>query len=269
MNDRYEKWRRWMAAIYSEVVDVVVHRHIFTETVELVKAHSELRDRPSTFFQFMKSGYATLATTAVRRQGTSHKDSVSLLRLLKEMANTPEALTCARYKAAFPTWRTADEFFGRFADASGKKLDAAPIKRDAQRLQEAVQATVAYADQRVAHLDERSLRYEFTRPTYADLDGALEALEDLAKKYQRLLNGSVPDETLPTWQYDWMAIFDYSWRPQRCSAMTAKGVQCRRRPGPGNKMCSQHSQRGSIEQGQESNPRRCAGDGRGSTTDGA
>jgi hypothetical protein len=63
---------------------------------------------------------------------------------------------------------------------------------------------------RVAHRAANQIRWP---PTYAELDGCVDLLEELLKECVLLLEGVGLDRVLPVWQYDWRAPFRVQWIP--------------------------------------------------------
>ena len=68
-----------------------------------------------------------------------------------------------------------------------------------------------FATKKVAHLDEAP---PAALPTFDELDACVDLLERIVLNYELILKISAPHSLLPTWQYDWKAIFYEPWIPR-------------------------------------------------------
>jgi hypothetical protein len=96
MQQKFEKWQKWIEVIFKDVQTALVYQKVFWEVQDIIKENPKIQ-KPSTFYQFLGSGFATLGAVAVRRQIKTQKDSISLALLLKEIASDPQVLSRERY----------------------------------------------------------------------------------------------------------------------------------------------------------------------------
>ena len=88
---------------------------MYLEVQRIIQNNPSVRDKPSSFYEFMNNGYVTLAATAVRRQVKVDKQSISLAGLMTELSETPEVFSRERFKQEHPNYIGADGFFDEFA----------------------------------------------------------------------------------------------------------------------------------------------------------
>lgn len=206
MNDKFDKWNGWLDVIYKEISTLSIHRYIFWEVQEIVKNNSRIQ-KPSSFYDFLTSAYVTSTLIGIRKQVKERNDSISFARLMKEIYDTPDVLSRARYVALYKNSgrkRFANKDFDRFAGKVEIHVDPKLVKSDIQELKEKVQICEKYTDMRVAHIDKRSINHI---PTFEDIDNCIDLLETFLKKYLLLLRASSPNSILPVWQYNWKEIF--------------------------------------------------------------
>jgi len=225
MDDRFNKWNKWIDMIRSEITRLSIDRNIFWEVQDIIKNNPKIQ-KPSSFYDFLRNAYAASALMGVRRQVKIDKDSISFAKLLREICDNPEILSRTRYFAHYKgnsveeiakrlgitveKYRSQD--FNQFAGKAGDHVDPELIKLDLGELKSKAQQCEKYADQRVAHLDKKAIS---NIPTFTDLDKCIDFLEMLIKKYYLLFRARVLTRILPESQnkYDWKAIFKEAWIP--------------------------------------------------------
>ncbi len=236
---RFAQWRSWLRIIAKDVQDLVIGRHIFWEVQGIIKANPKIQ-KPSSFYGWMGMTYAAWGLMAVRRQ--LDNDSVSLKKLLGEMAIKPQILSRERYVAAYATTlmgpaaravregsadshmqggayaisraeaeEIANRSFDKFAGRGHPHIPKERIESDISQLRQVTEQVKVFADKRIAHLVNLQPR---VLPTFNDLDKCVSLLEKLVLKYELILKRSAPASLLPTWQYDWKAIFYEPWIPR-------------------------------------------------------
>ncbi len=211
MDKLFNKWIRWLEIIHKEVTSLSVNRHIFWEVQEIIKKNKKIQ-KPSSFYEFLGSAYASLAVMGIRRQVKIDKQSISFARLLDQISNTPTAISRQRFVALYGANSMMTEIgerdFKKFSDKSGRHVDPNIAVADLKLLQKKALKCEKFADMRVAHFDKRALK---NPPTFNDLDECIDYLEELLKKYTLIFRAVCLDSVLPTWQYDWKEIFLHPW----------------------------------------------------------
>ena len=206
------RWRRWIKRLEPEVKELVVSMHIFTETRAIVAANREIQT-PDEFHDWWSRNYAWAASVRVRQVCDVDPRSVSLVRLLKDIARTPGSITrrCfARPYRAEIQW-VAERRFDTIAGKGAVRLPASVPAKDLKQLRQAESRIRVFVNKQVAHLDRMNRRRKL--PKYSELHGAITLIERLYVKYERLLLSRGPGKLLPTWLDDWRSVFRKPWLP--------------------------------------------------------
>jgi hypothetical protein len=158
----------------------------------------------------MAGVYADSGLMAVRRQLDLDTRSISLARLLTEIAAHPHILSRARFVALYrPEMRDVAQWeFDRHLGAGAGHVDPKDVQRDLDELRNRTEDVERYGTKRVAHLDATGPK---DVPTMGELEATLDLLGWLLKKYMMLIKALSYHE--PEWTYDWKAIFREPWIP--------------------------------------------------------
>lgn len=216
MDPKFQKWQRWIEAIYEELQGVLVQRHIFWEVQEIIKANPSIQ-KSSAFYGFLGNAYASLGLTAVRRLTKNQKDSVSLTGLLLDIQQNPEVLCEENYRALFSAGSLGPigGEFGRICEGTvNNHIDPAVPANEVDEIRHKSKSLEDFVDKKVAHLDRRALTGGVSSPTFNELDQCLDYLEKLVLKYYLLLTAICSTSATPTFQYDWQEIFTEPWIQQ-------------------------------------------------------
>lgn len=203
----------WIERVYDETVTLFAYRSFYRGLAEMTQANDTIP--PSSFFDALGAWYATTQAMGVRRQTDSGADAVSLARLLANMADHPQVMTRARFAALWDDeehWRRrADEQYDRYAGERAETIAPEQYRGDLERFQETARPIKDYVDRLVAHNDQR----ELTRvPTYAELNEAIDLLEEMLNKYMVLLKATSVPSADPVHQQDWKQAFTVPWLRQ-------------------------------------------------------
>jgi hypothetical protein len=232
----FRTWTGWIDTIRKDVTDLVIGKHVFWEVQDIIKANLAIQ-KPSSFYGWLGMMYTAWGSMAVRRQ--LDNDSVSLKKLLSEMANSPELVSRQRYVSAYAATltgnsehvsplpsaaseaqggahvftraeaeRIANRGFDKFAGRGNPYVPKDAVERDISQLREVGENVKVFADKNIAHLVDFQPK---ALPTFNDLDDCVNVIEALVIKYEQILKRSAPHSLLPTWQYDWKAIFYEPW----------------------------------------------------------
>ena len=217
---RFARWRDWLKIIRKDVQGLVISRHIFWEVQKIIK-DNPLVQKPSSFYQWLGAAYCTQISMGIRRQLDTDTRSVSLHRLLCEIKKAPYVLSRERFQsiykpnpAIFTACQAAELANKCFDKYAGQNVDHLPVKKvgcDLRDLCNQSRKVERAATKKVAHLDEKP---PTELPSFGELDACLDLLEQLVLRYQMVFEASAPASLLPTWQYDWMAIFYEPWIPR-------------------------------------------------------
>ena len=189
MDQKFEKWKKWLDQIYCQVVDLVTTQRIFSEVWAIVERNPKLQ-KPNSFYKFLNDTYAAYGISAVRRQIKPHKDSISFARLLKEIIVTPDVLSRDRFVDLYSAnmKNIANDLFDKeFSTKYIDHIDPNIVQWDLYRLETHGNKLEDFADKRIAHYDKRAPQHI---PTFAELDACIDCLEELMRKYWLLFKAS-------------------------------------------------------------------------------
>jgi hypothetical protein len=229
---RRTKWRRWIARLEDEFHSLLMARATFDTVHGIVRSNPRIQT-PYHFHVWLVHNYVFAVSVRIRRLmdlGTRKgQESVSLLRLLKEIENSSSAMTRRSF-----LWRCHGEIraamgeeFDRIAGSGRASLPSAVPRRDRERLERAHRRIRRWVDKRFAHLDQRNLSLK--PPTMDEMNRVVDLLAQTFLKYRLLLRssscildpGRVHDPVrwydrkslLPPWQEDWTSVFEQAWIP--------------------------------------------------------
>lgn len=177
MKQKIEKWQRDIERIQQSVVRLCDYRRWNRVYETIVNANPRLHPG-IPILDYFRNVYGDYAAMAIRRLARPHKDAVSLLGLLEDLAANASFITrdwmrefCrqpiaatggTQYPAAFAN-DLADNDFKKFADATGQSLDAQIVLDDAAKLKIATEKIVALTDTAIAHDDRKGPQFHVRR----------------------------------------------------------------------------------------------------------
>jgi hypothetical protein len=212
LDNKLDKWIRWLPTIEQEIQGLAMAKDIFWSVQELIKSNPAIHS-PSIFYWYMGNTYVAYALTGIRRQVKPQKDSISLKQLLTEIGDEPEKISRQYYRSLYTEpdkAHFADRHFDRYCAAPGDAhVSAAMVQDDLSKLVASAATCEDFADKRVAHRDKRP---PAALPKFKEADQAIDTIHELCLKYRLILIADCQTTLLPTYQYDWRAIFDHPWR---------------------------------------------------------
>jgi hypothetical protein len=209
------KWIRWVDRIGGELTRSAVDREVFEQWEAIVKSNPAL-DMNSRFMSFIWSSYFYQQVLVVRRQVQPKPPSISLVRLLREVADYSTHFTrdvfVNRYaRPVFPKeHREGHRLFDTFAGRAAPQLSADRVRADAARIVGVSRKLKYLSDKWLAHSDSRR---RWPRLGFRQLNRALDALYEAWRRYHVLVRGG-PIDADPNWLAgtDWQHVFDVPWR---------------------------------------------------------
>jgi hypothetical protein len=209
-----ELWVQWRAdidRIYKETVYAFRNRLVFREVLSIARNNERLRNEAGFFFDWLRGVYGRDQAVAVRREADDSLDAINLVQLMRQMTKRPEVMSRARYKAHFPadTVINAEMQDRQFNDLAGGAdlISKAVIGEDRKRLIARCEPVVTYVSKMVAHRTPAT----GIALTIAQIDEALDAIEEVFQKYYVMLTGRSLLQAEPAIQFDWESIFTYPW----------------------------------------------------------
>jgi hypothetical protein len=211
-DSKLEKWIRWLKVVHDDIQQLLIKRDIFWEVQDIIKTNSELR-KPSSFYAYLGDTYVTYIAMGIRRQmkDDSRGRSISFVRLLTEIADTPTVLSRKYYVSLYkdsadqlPANADFDEFCGCDKTCISEKM----VTADVRELRRVASVVEDFADKRIAHHDKRQPK---VMPRFEQVDSCLDALDRLYCKYHLAFHAEAMDSLMPVYQYDWKQIFTVPW----------------------------------------------------------
>jgi hypothetical protein len=215
---RSEKWRDWIdGKIKNEVLAMHLRRVPWRE----INAAARDNDLPPSYWwEYFSDTYAVTQSIAIRRQIDDGENSISLGRLLHEIANHPEEITRQRWLDLWsgdgdPYWRNRAErqWQENFAGDDPDLLNPALPADAFDKLREGGAKMKRYVDRNIAHVDRRKLP-PGQMPTYDDIDTAIDLIGSTFSSYFSLLTAASFLSLTPEIQTDWRAVFRVPWMPE-------------------------------------------------------
>lgn len=206
-----QKWRRWLKRIERDVLDLVIAQHIYEGIGTIVLSNPAIQ-QPSDVHSWMSRNYGIATVIGIRRLTDTDPRSVSLARLLLDLAANPNAVTreshVCRYRLDL---RGAGEhWFDEFAGKGENTLPPKVPSRHLRQLTEAERRIRQLVNKRIAHLDQRNVRRKPVQ--FQEIHDVIRVIERTVIEYKLLLEGASPQPSLlPTWLYDWWEVFYQPW----------------------------------------------------------
>jgi polyhydroxyalkanoate synthesis regulator phasin len=191
----WAKWQGWTRTIEAELQRVLFDQLLFDDFRGVCEQNGDwIDEHQGDFFTgLVKRSYAASAFMAIRRQLKTNDQSVSLLRLLSELAAQSHQLTLDRFKElqgegnnkAFD-WRK--DALEKLADDQNKNVvSRARVESDIAEIKALTKQVEEIADRVVAHHDPRGSE---ANVSFDDLHTSIEALDRIVHKYIVFFIGS-------------------------------------------------------------------------------
>lgn len=204
-------WNEWLENISNDIFDLAINRDTWRELRKIVEANPDIQT-PTFFHNWIETLYATTQAVGVRRQNDRSSDVISLRRLLESMKVNAHLLTRKRFIDLYPRGmrdRHAEDAFDRYCGTGKARLDPAVVDSLLNRLDQAATVVHNFVSKRMAH----HVKGASTIATFADLDKALDSLEDVLKHVVMILRANGLQTAVPVHLEDWKAVFRKPWIP--------------------------------------------------------
>jgi hypothetical protein len=209
------KWTHWIDRISAELARSSVDREVFKQWSDIVERNPNL-DMNNRFMSLIWSCYFDRQVLVVRRQVHCKKQSISLVRLLHEVAGYSGRLTRQDFVTSYTrprfrdTWREGHRLFDTFAGRGREYVSRDRVLADAARLVWLSRGLKYISDKWLAHSDPRR---RWPRLGFRQLNRALDALYDAWKRYHVLVRrGPIDADPKRLAGSDWQHVFDIPWR---------------------------------------------------------
>ena len=162
-DDIYSKWVEWIDTIAKETIGLFGFRDYWRGLAQMTQANPDIP--PSTIFNVLAIWYGSAMMIGIRRQTDRRSDSVSLWRLLTEMAQRPDVITRSRHVAVWvgdgydADWRSreGDKSFTTFAGEGAETIPPDRMLADRQRLRDVAEPIIRHVNKR-SRIETRTSR---------------------------------------------------------------------------------------------------------------
>jgi hypothetical protein len=199
--------------IHDDIMTLHHNRYIWKSLLAM------LEQNPDAVFHSAVNGwlsrlYSTTQAVGIRRQAATGSGDITLANVLKQIASSPRKVTLEQFLALTPNLDAkvlTKQWEANWQSGGKNFMDSARVKADQVRLEEASAAVHHYVNKRIAHLDK-----VVNAPplTYDDINGALDTLGDVFKRYYRLLTGDQLAQLTPAMGRTWTQAFEFPWATQ-------------------------------------------------------
>jgi hypothetical protein len=205
----FKKWISWADDIKKDIQKMVDNQQIFLGFSEVVQANWEhiKRHNGVRFCYFIRTCYGAQAAMGIRRHLKTNPDSISLLRLVEEIAKCANQFTYDFYISQYPidksyvNWQKGT--FSQFSH-DGKVISEDIIEADLKKASDLGEQIETFVDRVLAHLDRRGWDGQVT---YEDLEIMIKQFDELVCKYLTLITAEGYHTLEAAIAYDWKAIF--------------------------------------------------------------
>src|SRR5215510_2486158 len=118
MDQKLNKWLRWLKVVENDIQQMLIHRNIFWEVQKIIRKNRNIQ-QPSSFYQYLGVTYVSYITMGIRRQVKIDKQSISFARLLSEIIETPSILSRVYFRSLYKgsvAEDLADRDFDKFVE---------------------------------------------------------------------------------------------------------------------------------------------------------
>ncbi|MCJ7654537.1 MAG: hypothetical protein MUO97_04420, partial [Dehalococcoidia bacterium] len=205
-----KKWIKWLGIIEVEVQQLLIAKDIFWTVQNLIKRNKRIQ-KPSSFYRYLGDTYVSHVLMGIRRQVKIDRQSISLARLLSEIASDPKRISRNYYKTLYigsTVEAHADRDFDKFCGDDPNCISVQMVTLDLEHLREVTKKCENFADRRIAHRDKHKPN---VLPKFIEVDECIEVLDKLCVKYHSIFHAAWTKSLMPTYQYDWLQIFNEPW----------------------------------------------------------
>ncbi len=205
--------RRKLARDLESVLDAIQDLH---NSVYVFRKFRELRNGDprllvhSPFIEWLTENYVHSTAVGVRKQVKA--SGVSMRCVLDALERNPRVVSRQHFLGFFDghplTESVGKEQFDGFAGPKAQFLSPDTVRRDKEHLLARCQKVEHLVDKRIAHYDRVDV---LPVPTFGELEDAVEALEEVSRKYSILLRGADRGFEF-SYLEEWDAVLRFAWR---------------------------------------------------------
>lgn len=179
------EWQSQYGEIWTELLDLFVGRTVLWRMIQILGR----KGRPPHYgvvLGAVQLAYPTYAAIAVRRLVDNRRGTLSVYKLLEQIANHPADLSRALFVSRWDPSQSdvAHRSFERLVGRRESHLTKKMVAADKQRLLDRTAKIVQWAHEHFAH---RAAHPTASRPSFRNLRMAIEAVNRISNKYAELL----------------------------------------------------------------------------------
>ena len=217
-DDVWDRWRADIERIKQDAYELFSARRTFREIADVFANNPQLQETGGHLWQWMLVNYTNFVIMRIRRETDDQGNTISMTRLLLDIADCPTVITRRRYmdmlslKPGSHRIQMNERYFtdiwmSSAATGPDDVVDAVRVAEDRRSLDTAAARVQKVGNLLVAHrqrVDVRELRVP-------EVDGAFDAIEETITKYYTLLHGSTIIQLEPAPQFNTTEAFMFPW----------------------------------------------------------
>lgn len=202
------QWREDYQKIRVVLMELLMNRRILWTLLRDLSGRRSLRYYAGTIVGAQQMSFAAYNVSMVRQMVDDDKDTLSLLNLLRDIAEHPEEISRRWYVAQWnPDFHeVAERRFDALVGKGRRHLTREIVQTDLRRLTVRTARVVKWTNEHVAHRARRPT----TAATFRDLRFAIENINRIANKYAALLHDR--EVVMPVIQEQWRQV---TWARRR------------------------------------------------------
>ena len=203
-----------MPQMSRDLTMLMIRRQIFSDLKEVSKENSQVLN-PGDFFDWMCENYIEAMAVGIRAFIDQSQKVQSVWRMLYEFLDHPKAVTrsahVALYRGISRNFDMGNQTFDNIVGQGKDFLSQQVVRSDLRRLEDASERVRRFVNKRIAHRTPSGAIRRL--PKFQEIEQALDELEIVFLKYNRLLTASGPDSLNTCTQYDWREVLWTPWIP--------------------------------------------------------
>ena len=221
----WKRWvEEWLPLIKRDLQQTVEDQAVFRAFRTMVVENAEWLDsfEGSYFCHFVSRSYLARVALGVRRHVKAHRNGISLMRLLEQIANCSTQITYGHYLVYFPLKPNGPPWqqftFGPLSKGGepsrekiveGDTLSREIIEADMKKLRDLSSNIEQFADKVVAHIDPNGFEGNMA---WGEIETAVDQFNETACRYIALLTSDGYGTLEPSILINWTRVFDNPMR---------------------------------------------------------
>lgn len=214
------RWIRWISRITNEVAKSAVERYIFDRWWAIIQSNPQI-DINNRFIALIWSSYFDRQTLVVRRHVKVDRNSISFVRLLKDVAEHDKYITRHEFLQNYANNPYFDKaqvqqnvceasrLFDSFAGRGKPHISRSRVQKDINQLKRETRRLEYFADKWLAHSDRKR---KWPRLGFKELNKALDLLFKTWQRYHEIIRGSISVDPAFLAGTEWEEVLTVPWK---------------------------------------------------------